>query len=825
MSGEQASFIKSSELARPPPRTSNPNNPPASTLSSSSSPTTGLPKGLQSGGARPSQGNQSANTADQQPPPDYHVLYELFTSSVAALISFHLVRDCGVIALNYRTFVSKTLPQQSATGSELSIQPVQHWLTSINVHWTGSGTLLVSTYTERNSTIRSLADIAPAAEQTQLVGTCIRVAPNGLLARVASFDNSLSPPAEDMAPRHKKRARNGSLEQTIDTWKSAVTLWLARRGYSLPELDHPSSWVRIRTPQVSQPAASSPASLRVDRDLLWPKALCFTYIDEHNEILIKDPSSTSMLGTSSDILKWFETPDSAGYMDPFDVAHEWFLGKPNRDKILDAKRRSQKSEEDGAQRKDEPAVLFPSSPLNARSGAYGDLQAVSGVYPTPPDGIAPGASHGDLPNVSGATSHIVPALGGTGPVIHVSGHPSIATMDGLHPSTSPIFPAASDTFNLSSGNDDLFEDIEEDGFGGDGVNDADFDFFDGPDDDDLDMMDTSTLSDSKAVLNKDSLEPEPTMNLASQIKEETTDPLPTLKIISSASSKPTNMHVDDAVSNNKQFVAKAGTPTLYYENPLPAEEDSQLQMKASPPGGNTPPLSPTLIAKTLQRSRFRNPGDTKDQSGVADHQRDSAFDPISFSRKMSISDAKYQDVRPSALHGGGSTDPTPSGFGPSRIKSLRDLPLLTKLRYAISVASAKRIPEISSLTCAVSDDSDSESDSSDASARRSSADMSTEPKMYIGSLVLPAKRKLPADDNGTPLSVTSFAESLTADWQEHHELHLDEGHLVSFEPTSWDWSLVDFPAPTERPLAGARFTIPALSLSLATDARHAYFSI
>ena len=59
------------------------------------------------------------------------------------------------------------------------------------------------------------------------------------------------------------------------------------------------------------------------------------------------------------MLRWYETPESMGFKDPLDAAQEWFLGKLDRDKILEARRKARKAEEDSARRKDEQQNLFP----------------------------------------------------------------------------------------------------------------------------------------------------------------------------------------------------------------------------------------------------------------------------------------------------------------------------------------------------------------------------------------------------------------------------------------------------------------------------------
>ena len=135
----------------------------------------------------------------------------------------------------------------------------------------------------------------------------------------------------------------------------------------------------------------------------------------------------------------------------------------------------------------------------------------------------------------------------------------------------------------------------------------------------------------------------------------------------------------------------------------------------------TPPLSPSKILKALEPSPPRKTASRTQSEGNLDSYHDAHFNPITFNRKMSLSDAKYQDGRFSAHHStaqAGQKESTLSpslGTNPTPSKSLREFPLLSKLRLAAGIASANRIPEIASLARAASDDSDSYSETSDAS--------------------------------------------------------------------------------------------------------------
>ncbi|KAJ5042556.1 mediator complex subunit 13 N-terminal-domain-containing protein [Bipolaris maydis] len=796
---EHTGAIKAIDLVRPPMRPGAPH--PAAT--SNHPPSTNAPqRGLQSGNnPRPAQGStQPQPSADPPPPPDCFTLYELFTSSVVALISFHVVKDCQVVALNYRTFVSKASKCIADAQTEVDPQPEVHRLTSINVHWASSGTLLLSTFTDRKNTIRCLTSVSTQTEERQLVGTCIRVAPNGVLATIMSFEDPLDSINEEISIRHRKRTKLTSLEQNIEKWKSSVKRWLGWKGYDLPDLDQRTSWVRIRTTLMSSPILSSPASVGPERDTLWPRALCFFHVVDEPDLTITGTNTIGAAGNSN-ILRWFETPESMGFKDPLDVAQEWFLGKPDRDKILEARKKAKKAEEDAVRRKEEHPGLHPSSPLNARGGTYGDLQAVSGVYPTPPDGIAPGTgvSYSDTPTVSGTASNVVLVAGGSNPAINLSAPPDSAkTEDQQMITTSPAVPSATDNFNTSSGNDDLFEDMEEDGYTGDRINDTDFDFFDGPDNDDVDMLDAPALPNDNAPPTHATQDLHPKAATEPQAQDDMSDPFAALENALGTASEPA---MSQDLAKGKE-PAHMPAPKIEISDNAGDNQSSPVRRKVSFSRAPTPPLSPSKILKALEPSPPRKSASrTRSERGSESHP-DAHFTPVVFNLHIAprLRLVKFSSV-PSPARNTAATQP----------KSLREFPLLSKLRLAAGIASANRIPEIASLARAASDDSDSSSEASDASGNDSGdEEVEVTPAAIMNSLSMPAKRKLQSEGNATPLSVTSFAESLGGDWLDLYGLHLDEVNLSSFEPSLWDWSLVNVPSPAERPVAGARYSLPTL---------------
>jgi mediator of RNA polymerase II transcription subunit 13 len=762
-------------------------------------------------GRPPTPSGTQTSATDQLPPPDCFTLYDLFTSAVAALITLSLVKESAVTSLNCRTFVSQPVLDQNRGRADFDPRLNPHWLTSLDVHWASSGTLVVSTFTERSNDIYCLHDVSAEDELKTLVGTCVRVAPNGMLAIIMSFDDPLQATTEDLGQRpRRKKQRRSNLEQSIDKWKKTVKRWLAWKGYSLPGLENSSAWVRLRTTSSSQPTALSSIVVCSDQDVLWPKALC--YYHETPSDAMPTVAADSRFSSADSVLRWFESTGLPGFRDPYDAAQEWFTGKPARDKAA-AQRKAKVAKEDALQRKEENPGLHPSSPLNTRIGTYGELQPVSRVYPTPPDGVAPGASvfAGDTPSVTGAASNVILAPGGKNPAINLSAPQDSAPVETpLQTSTSPAFATEDEHYTASGNNDDLFgDDVNEDGYQENDVGEDDFDFFDAPNDGDVDMADAPVAPEPKIEVVPTAEEQVPTVEAKAEEKDEAFDPLAALeKALATATDQPPT----DPTPVKEERTPTAVTAVEHDIAKPHHAPDTQMQIDETPAvKAPTPPLSPSKIRDTLKASP-KKPLTVHIPEPRVQDRRGSAFGPLSFSRKMSVSDAKYQEGRYSVHIDVEAKDKSPGIPEPMRPKSLRDVPLLTKLRYAVAVASASNLPKITPPFQSINDDSASDSDAesmgSDVSDQDDEELPPALPTSFTAGSIVSTKRKLPTDGNATPLSVTSFAESLGGDLLELQNLHLDGSSLLTFEPSSWDWSLLKLPPPIERPSTGSRYTIP-----------------
>jgi mediator of RNA polymerase II transcription subunit 13 len=185
---------------------------------------------------------------------------------------------------------------------------------------------------------------------------------------------------------------------------------------------------------------------------------------------------------------WFLDPVRGGFLDPVIAAEQWFRGHAERDQQITT--RKQHNHEQATTWKQ----LMVSSPIGARNITYGETHGAGGVYPTPPDGLA--SHHTAIINPTDASTssfsdghffgnnHVAEVKDAMSMDLDISSPFEARTVDEKPPLTN----------DLSTGlDDDLFEDMDEDDFGGNDITDADFSFFDQPDGPDGDMLGKSDL--------------------------------------------------------------------------------------------------------------------------------------------------------------------------------------------------------------------------------------------------------------------------------------------------------------------------------------------
>ncbi|KAF2279744.1 uncharacterized protein EI97DRAFT_413028 [Westerdykella ornata] len=774
---EQSGVVKAGELARPPNR-----RPP-----------------IQNPSASVSANTPSTPASQRAPPPaptpqlqanDVFTLYELFTASVIALISYHWVKHQQAVALNFRTFVCKPPYYGQDSRDNTGFGGHSVFLTDLSVYWASNGTVLVSSVCVPYQTaIRCLDGFSESPLQEKVLNKCVRIAPNGWLARVVSFEDPVLMSTGDSSTRsRRKRIKVGLLESSVDKWKAQLARWLCWKGYSTSGLDGKDAWVRIRLLQTPTNYVG---------DIYWPRALCFLY----DSTILPESRVGWPTNRPDDPLLWFANSQTTGFKDPIDAAEEWFLGKAERDKAEEARRLATKAQEEAAAarlKEDMPGGLFPSSPNHPRTVPYGELQSAAGVYPTPPDGVVPGTAvtQGDTPTISGTATSKVLAPAGITPGINVSAPSEGPRPNGQQDSqNAPDEHPGYEGLDAGENDDDLFNDMDEDDFGGNGVTDADFSFFDGPDHGEVgEMADAGAGKGGGVDTSKEArVEDTPSFKALADEKEDQTDPMAALEsALTSASNLPLHQ---------KQYVKMEETGDKEVANGTMAMEVDSVPSRHI---GTSEPITIEELEPEAKDSRDRRgPLSAKQQaalSSTAGRQHavhpHSVFQPITFGREAAESDLKYFEGRfkfPKEKLRAGKNMGKRVGKGPAPSTSV---PSISELRVAAGLSPGAGIE-------AVSADSEFDETSSDSASVTSSTSEEAEEKASVSEAALSAgpfgtmKRKFPGDGNATPMSATSFASSVFGDALDVLGVTTDKRVIPSLEPDRWDWSLTDAPPPTQ----------------------------
>ncbi|KAK8217535.1 mediator of RNA polymerase II transcription subunit 13 [Zalaria obscura] len=550
-------------------------------------------------------------------------IYGLFLSALEASLSLTLLESCGAVHLGPLTWIVPLGDNEiSKNEAETSIDP-GYVLLALQAHITQGGRLLLAPATTSTDLLplsHSFATDIPLGSRRVLL------APSGAVAEIVNF-----PLSEGRKESGDTFQLNGHRERTAararlsrqsnkEKWQSMVTRGL---GQEIPFLEEDEKWVEVRITSHTQ-AAGHPDNLLA---CLWPASLCFgRYI------------STNMATDSIDALDWLQ-PETV-IKHPLKVAEDWFTGSAERAQAALTAEKSRQLDEE------RDATLLRTShgeghPVSAASPLYPRAQEqvnASGIYPTPPDGMAPGASSDpNMPTITATDD----------------GHPRQDSSDG-NPQTGRRRSMASDMdFDpepYRNNHADLFGDADEDEnmFGGDDVNDADFSFFD-----DDGAPNFAGAGDSNDTEKRASVHMENNETLAARDGH-----VPT-----TAQQKPdpedrTNVIEPSQTADSSE---KTSLLTLHYED---GENESARTNVISPeaskdslgfhdteqagvPRPVTPPLSPLSIKERLLPLPIPA-SQTKPESealSLTRTRRDSNYDPVTFNQGFDSFAAKY------GLHG------------------------------------------------------------------------------------------------------------------------------------------------------------------------------
>lgn len=374
-----------------------------------------------------------------------------FIHALEGAVSFALLRAYGALKLSAWTWL---LPEAGQQTLSVTIQ--------MNHRFSEDGKRLNMATSVRESDISTIS-------HANLGDTCdVVLAPAGLSAKLSQGSKAGS------------RAAKVPAELRNDQWKTLVGTSLLAEGIKLAE---EVQWVSVAVSGASQ-------------GVLWPVSLCFLPsrdpgIDQLGEMLPRDCHS------------WSQNADLEAHGDPLTFAEEWSIGYAEREHAhamhnATVYEDTAMDDASSAQLPDNSTAFdVTSPPLTHRP----DLQAFHGIYPTPPDGLAGHTGPQTQPHSDNLAAQ---------PAETVT-QPAFTPSDPSHENTVPILDAmpvaegdqAQRNHSIVSSiggqghdwnrgsSDDLFGDMDDLEYGRDEVGDADFNFFDEPDDVPEKVLDTS----------------------------------------------------------------------------------------------------------------------------------------------------------------------------------------------------------------------------------------------------------------------------------------------------------------------------------------------
>lgn len=343
---------------------------------------------------------------------------ELLLDAVESAISYSFLKTGNTLHLAPRTWLCCADQDISHESTDLD----QRVLLQIRPRITDEGSLVIAT----DVTASYLHQTRNPVGQSRPV--VLTLAPMGCHAQV----------------RHERD------ENTIACgaqWRTIVMEYLVKHEIAISDTD---DWVMVQSHDISD-----------SMSFLWPAKLCF---EQHRV----DPKEIN----SNNWRHLFAPPeDLNAFTDPLRVAEEWFKDAAKRDELIAAYTADRKANAQVSTIGDFGGSATTSPPFLLR---IAEQQAIAGgIYPTPPDGLAPGPTLSHQPSSDAVA------------VDHTMGEANAAAQEsGLTTDQPPLRVRASSgsdrgpELHSDESANDLFGDMDEEmDFGGDEIGDADFDFF------------------------------------------------------------------------------------------------------------------------------------------------------------------------------------------------------------------------------------------------------------------------------------------------------------------------------------------------------------
>ncbi|KAK4637233.1 Mediator of RNA polymerase II transcription subunit 13 [Fulvia fulva] len=511
-----------------------------------------------------------------------HTTRDLFLEAIEHALAFRLARDTNVIHVGPWTWLYMPTELDDEDGQDRT-------LVTMSVKGSESDTLyLVPKFFP--SSWQPLEHVGADDAHTLVL------APMGHLAR---------PVIQDADPATANRA-----------WRDQLVAALASKNIHLSTEDE---WQTVEM-------IDGPSEGVFD----WPLRLCLAP-------RVSQAYHSDLHAPKTDWRSWFAgLSNQQTFLNPLGLAEAWFNGASERQRVQPDHSPAQMGELDDALPSSVPIEgqdASVSSPFNQRQ--FDQQAAMAGIYPTPPDGLAQ----------SQATAQ--PILATTPSVANAE---QTATIIETLPTSDEVPKeserSAAEHADFQVGPEDLFGDVGEIGFGDNDVGDADFSFFDEPDDEAMMVDDTEIALPAST----------PAQKLAdiglTDIEEKTMlAPVDSSLLLQDGRMASGTDHASDGVAESTavQQMAALSPPKVTYEKPL------------SPFGIRERLLPPPVPASMVQPDVRRE----------VERRRSSTFQPVGFRAGFDLG-SKYASVgtQHGKQHSSASLPKAPSiGLTPMRKKS------------------------------------------------------------------------------------------------------------------------------------------------------------
>ncbi|KAF4978668.1 hypothetical protein FZEAL_4986 [Fusarium zealandicum] len=675
----------------------------------------------------PQVASQAAELKAAQPVPK--TIYEHFIVAILFSVSFAFCSQSMAVPLNYRTIL---IPPPQADTSEqergsLQDDPV---IGTFKTYLTTTGSLIISLHFSYCRSLTSIEDSVTADPISS--SSPILAAPYGVLATKQGLTNGDNASATDHSLSHTPNTQALSVKSVPDShdslWKHSCLKALEHCGLN-PSSFKSGAWINLL---VSRPAPQDTETdaKRTRATVPWPGALCFR----------KKPlevSTTCRVGDT--MLSGHEECH-----DPLGNARGWFNASSEREEKF-SKRKTERvlaapKEVNGgdaqAQRLNGQSPLALRRPSTTTAGV---------MYPTPPDAIQ---QHlGVTPSIDGTIS----SPGNPLPTV------AVVDIDTAMPTATPVADADADAdtdgwegnqdpkrdradSNLLGETEDIINDMDEDVFGDHDITEDDFNFFDQPDGNDLDI----TMGDLQTTPLPPPPQPPPHATVSQPELEKAVEEHP--------ESKP-KPETDDSVFAKPEL--KHARSSLNDE----FSQRSKTERSSSAKRGSSP-FDPATVFKRVRASLVS----PTQESGALPGRKSSIFEKVEFDPKLPLINKKYEQGGAfdfSYEQGTEKSRRDPKTFSEAEYlerhgklkRTLKELPLpagaFIKGFSGIEAPTSHTSPSKFHGNTSASEDSDIESDGDDSSS------LSGGPTSPIKSSV---KRTVVDDDALSQATTTKEAE-------------------------------------------------------------------